>query len=85
MGVTTVLVAFASKFLKQIDLKTVILLPLLFTLMSLALSVSAFIFSKFKSSFDKLSFTMILKILVFGSGLAIVMVVFAVATKILEN
>jgi len=83
MGVTTVLVAFASKFLKQIDLKTVILLPLLFTLMSLALSVSAFIFSKFKSSFDKLSFTMILKILVFGVVLAIVMVVFAVATKII--
>ena len=83
MGVTTVLVAFASKFLQKIDLKTVILLPLLFTLMSLALSVSAFIFSKFKSSFDKLSFTMIFKILVFGVVLAIVMVVFAVATKII--
>ena len=83
MGVTTVLVAFASKFLQKIDLKTVILLPLLFTLMSLALSVSAFIFSKFKSSFDKLSFTMIFKILVFGVVLAIVMVVFALATKII--
>jgi len=83
MGVTTVLVAFASKFLQKIDLKTVILLPLLFTLMSLALSVSAFIFSKFKSSFDKLSFTMIFKILVFGVVLAIVMVVFAIATKII--
>lgn len=83
MGVTTVLVAFASKFLQKIDLKTVILLPLLFTLMSLALSVSAFIFSKFKSSFNSLSFTMIFKILVFGVVLAIVMVVFAVATKII--
>ena len=83
MGVTTVLVAFASKFLKKIDLKTVILLPLLFTLMSLALSVSAFIFSKFKSSFNSLSFAMIFKILVFGVVLAIVMVVFAIATKII--
>jgi hypothetical protein len=83
MGVVTVIVAFASKFLGQLSLKQVILLPLLFTLMSLALSVSAFIFSKFKSSFDKLSFAMIFKILIFGVVLAIVMVVFAVATKII--
>ena len=83
MGVVTVIVAFASKFLGQLSLKQVILLPLLFTLMSLALSVSALIFSKFKSSFDKLSFAMIFKILIFGVVLAIVMVVFAVATKII--
>lgn len=83
MGVITVIVALASKFLGQLTLKQVVLLPLLFTLMSLALSVSAFIFSKFKSSFDKLSFGMILKLLVFGVVLAIVMVVFAIATKII--
>jgi len=83
MGVVTVIVAFASKFLGQLSLKQVILLPLLFTLMSLAIAVSAFIIAKFKSSFDKLSIGLIFKLLLYGIVTAIVFVAYAFATKII--
>ena len=83
MGVITVIVAFASKFLGQLSLKQVILLPLLFTLMSLAIAVSAFIIAKFKSSFDKISIGMIFKLLLYGIVTAIIFVAYAFATKII--
>jgi hypothetical protein len=83
MGVITVIVAFASKFLGKLNLKQVILLPLLFTLMSLAIAVSAFIISKFKSSFDKISIGMIFKLLLYGIVTAIIFVAYAFATKII--
>lgn len=83
MGVITVIVAFASKFLGQLSLKQVVLLPLLFTLMSLAIAVSAFIIAKFKSSFDKISIGMIFKLLLYGIVTAIIFVAYAFATKII--
>jgi len=83
MGVITVIVAFASKFLGKLNLKQVVLLPLLFTLMSLAIAVSAFIIAKFKSSFDKISIGMIFKLLLYGIVTAIIFVAYAFATKII--
>jgi hypothetical protein len=83
MGVVVFIVAFASKFLGKLSLKQVILLPVLFTLMALSLALSAFIFAKFKSSFDKLTLGMILKLLVFGLVTAIIFVAYAFATKII--
>jgi len=83
MGVVTVIVAFASKFLGQLSLKQVILLPLLFTLLSLAIAVSAFIIAKFKSSFDKLTIGLIFKLLLYGIVTAIIFVAYAIATKII--
>lgn len=83
MGVVVFIVAFASKFLGKLSLKQVILLPVMFTLMALSLALSAFIFAKFKSSFDKLTLGMILKLLVFGLVTAIIFVAYAFATKII--
>lgn len=85
IGIVTVIAAFAMKFLGNINMKKVVQLPLLFTLIATAIAVSAVILSMVAPSFAKLSFGVLLKILVFGVVIAIVMVVMSIALKIITK
>ena len=85
MAIVTAIVGFASKYLDQLDVKKVILYPVLYTLLSMAVAVSAWVFAKFKSSFDKLDFAMIFKILFFGVALAVALVATAFAAKLINK
>ena len=85
IGIVTIIAAFAMKILGNINMKKVTQLPLLFTLLSTAIAVSAVIFSMVAPSFAKLSFGTLIKILVFGVVIAIVTVVMAIAIKIITK
>jgi len=84
IGIITIVAAFALKILGDISFKKVILLPILFTLISLAVAVSSWIFAKFSKSFDKLTFSTIFRIIFFGIAIAIVAIAMAIAVKIIN-
>lgn len=71
IGIVSVVVAFTSKITKDLSWKQVLQLPTLYTLIATAIAVSAVILSKAKSSFDKMSFAMLIKLAVFGVVVAI--------------
>ena len=85
MAIVTIIAAFAIKIMGNISLKKVILLPILFTLISLAVAVSSWIFAKFSKSFNKLTFSTIFRIIFFGIAIAIVAIAMAFAIKIVTK
>lgn len=85
MAIVTIIAAFAIKIMGNINLKKVILLPILFTLISLAVAVSSWIFAKFSKSFNKLTFSTIFRIIFFGIAIAIVAIAMAFAIKIVTK
>jgi len=85
IGIISIVAAFALKIMGDISFKKVILLPILFTLISLAVAVSSFIFAKFSKSFDKLTFSTIFRIIFFGVAVAIVAIAMAFAIKIIDK
>jgi hypothetical protein len=84
MGIIAIVFSFAVKIMGNIAWSQVIKLPIFFTLLSLAIATSAFIFFKAKEYIDGISFMMMIKLLVFGVVLAIVAIVLAIAVKIIN-
>ena len=72
-----------AKSVSKMDYKDIVKIPVFFTLMALAISLSAFIFSKYIKEIDSITFMMMLKILVIGAAMGIVMVIVAFAMKIM--
>jgi hypothetical protein len=82
IGVITIIAAIALKILGQVSWGSILKLPVLFTLISLALAGSAFILMKAKASFDKMNLMFLLKLVVFGIVLAIAVVVMGLVVKL---
>lgn len=77
-------VATILKITNELNFGDVIKLPILFTLMSLAIAVSAYILNGAKEYLDGISFMMMIKILFFSVTLSISIIAIAVAMKALE-
>jgi hypothetical protein len=67
----------------QMEWSSVAKIPVFFTLISLALAASAFIFSESKEYFNSIDWMTMLKIIVLGIGMGIVAVVFSFVVKIM--
>jgi hypothetical protein len=83
LGIIGIVFGIASKIIGNISWANVIKLPIFFTLITLAVAISAWILSKFVKSFDAITFTMLFKILVFGVVLAITTLLIGVVMRIL--
>jgi len=84
MGIVLVIVAFAMKMMGSISWGDVIKVPILFTLLALAIAASAFIIFKASSYINGISFMTMFKLLVFSVCMAIAVVVTAIAMKIVN-
>jgi hypothetical protein len=82
LGIITLIVAFTSKILGNISWGQVAKIPTFYTLIATAIAASAFILSKAKSSFDKMTFEMMLKIAVFGIVVAIAVAAMGLVVKL---
>jgi hypothetical protein len=87
-GVFVVLSYGMEKILKSIskmDYKDVPKIPIFFTLMSLAIALSAVIFSNYKKEINEVTFMMLLKVLILGAAMGIVLVIIGVAMRMMGN
>ena len=84
MGIVLVIVAFAMKMMGKLEWGDVIKVPVLFTLLALAIAATAFIIFKASTYINGISFMTMFKLLVFSIFAAISIVVFAVAMKIVN-
>ena len=84
MGIVLIIVAFAMKMMGKISWGDVIKVPVLFTLLALAIAASAFIISKASGYIDSISFMTMLKLVIFSICMAIAVVVTAIAMKIVN-
>lgn len=83
IGAIAIVMAFAMKIMGRVSWKQVLQLPALYTLLSTAIAVSAFILAKAKPYIDSLGFITILKILLIGVAIGIVAIVVAFTAKIM--
>ena len=83
IGAIAIVMSFAMKIMGKVSWKQVLQLPSLYTLLSTAIAVSAFILAKAKPSLDKLGFMTIIKILLLGVAIGIVTIVVAFTAKIM--
>ena len=69
----------------RMEWSSVAKIPVFFTLISLALAASAFIFSESKQYFNAIDWPTMLKIIVLGIGMGIVAIVFSFVVKIMDK
>jgi len=84
MGVVLIVVSVAMKVMGNLKWGDVIKVPALFTLLSLAIAASAFIFFQSSEYINGISFTMMLKLLVFSIVLGVSITVLAIAMKVVN-
>lgn len=71
LGIIAIVAAITGRIMGNMGWSTVVKIPVFYTLISMAIAVSAFIFSMAKKAFDALTFTMMLKIAVFGVAVGV--------------
>ena len=84
MGIVLVIVAFAMRMMGKLEWGDVIKVPVLFTLLALAIAATAFIIFKASGYINGISFMTMFKLLVFSVCMAIAVVVTAIAMKIVN-
>ena len=84
MGIVLVIVAFAMKMMGKLEWGDVIKVPVLFTLLALAIAATAFIIFKASNYINGISFMTMFKLLIFSICMAIAVVVTAIAMKIVN-
>lgn len=72
-----------TKTISKMDWKDIPKIPVFFTLMALAISASAAIFSTYSKEINEITFTMLLKVLIIGAAMGIVMVIVGVAMRMI--
>lgn len=72
-----------AKTISKMDWKDIPKIPVFFTLMALAISASAAIFSTYSKEINEITFTMLLKVLIIGAAMGIVMVIVGVAMRMI--
>lgn len=85
VGIIAIVVAVAVKLMKGMSWQTVLQVPAFFSLLSLAIAVSAFIFFKSRKYLDEISWARSLKILMLGVVMGIIMAVVSVSAKVLNK
>jgi len=71
------------KSISKMDWKDIPKIPVFFTLMALAISASAVIFSNYSKEINAVTFMMLLKVLIIGAAMGIVMVIIGVAMRMI--
>ena len=84
VGILGIIFGFATKIIGNISWANVIKLPFFFTMISLAVAVSAFILNKAMRYIEGMSIMGMIKLVIFGIALAITVVVMAIVIKILK-
>lgn len=72
-----------AKTISKMDWKDIPKIPVFFTLMALAISASAAIFSTYSKEINEITFMMLLKVLIIGAAMGIVMVIVGVAMRMI--
>lgn len=84
IGIVTIIAAIALRIMGEVSWGQVLKVPVLFTLISLALAGSGFILAKSKPYFDQMDFDFLIKLAVFGIALAIAVVVVGLIIKLFD-
>ena len=85
MSVIVLIASFVIKTISKIDYADLLKLTLVFTLLSLAITVSAMIFSNMAGYFEGISFEMMFKMMAFSVSLAISIAVVAIAMWVVNK
>jgi hypothetical protein len=83
IGLIAIVVGFAIKIMGKLSWGMVLKVPAFFTLLSVAIAASAFIFSKAKKYIDEMTWVRALRILLLGIVIGVVAIVAAFAGKIM--
>jgi hypothetical protein len=83
IGVIAIVVGFAIKIMGKLSWGMVLKVPAFFTLLSVAIAASAFIFSKAKKYIDEMTWVRALRILMLGIVIGVIAIVAAFTGKIM--
>jgi hypothetical protein len=85
MGIVMVIIGFAMKMMGKLSLGDVIKVPIMFTLLAVAIALSAAIFYNYRKEIEGITFMAMFKILVFSVCLAISVAIMALGVMIVNK
>jgi hypothetical protein len=85
MGIVMVIIGVAMRMMGKLSLGDVIKVPIMFTLLAVAIALSASIFYNFRKEIDGITFTSMFKILFFSVCLAISVAIMAAGVMIVNT
>jgi hypothetical protein len=85
MGIVMVIVGFAMRMMGELSTEDVIKVPIMFTLLAVAIALSAAIFYNYRKEIEGITFMSMFKILVFSVCLAISVAIMALGVMIVNK
>lgn len=85
VGIIAIVAAVALKIMKGVSWKQILQLPVLYTLLAVAVAISAWVFFKFRKEIDEMTWVRSLRILIFGVVIGIITLVAAFVGKVIGN